>query len=107
DDHGFDHSGSGGEKDGIRRHTLAASGWVQATEDLRLGVILRRAHEDYDFDDADWLAATAGDYVVDNPGLTSERRELQGSVWAELSSLDGRLTHRLDYQDTVFKQLFY
>lgn len=107
DDHGFDQSGSGGEKDGIRRHTLAASGWVQATADLRLGITLRRAQEDYDFDDADWMATTAGDYVVDNPDLTSERREFQGGIWAELSTLDGRLTHRLDYQDTVFRQWNY
>ncbi len=107
DDHGFDQSGSGGEKDGIRRHTLAASGWVQATEDLRLGLTLRRAREDYDFDDADWLAAEPEDYIVDTPGLTSERRELQGGVWAELSTLGGRLTHRLDYQDTVFRQWNY
>ena len=107
DDHGFDDSGSGGEKDGIRRHTLAASGWVQATEDLRLGLTLRRAHEDYDFDDADGTASTPEDYIVDTPDLTSKRREFQGGVWAEFSSLDGRLTHRLDYHDTIFKQWNY
>lgn len=107
DDHGFDQSGSGGEKDGIRRRTLAASGWVQATDDLRLGASLRRAQEKYDFDADNWLATTADDYIIDTPGLTSERREFQGGVWAELSSLDGRLVQRLDYQDTVFRQWNY
>ena len=107
DDHGFDQSGTGGEKDGIRRHTLAASGWVQASEDLRLGLTLRRAQEDYDFDDADWNAQLPEDYIVDTLGLTSERREFQGGLWAEFSSLDGRLTHRLDYHDTIFRQWNY
>ncbi|CAM3240117.1 vitamin B12 transporter [Paracoccus aminovorans] len=104
DDHGYDQSGDGGEKDGIIRKTIGASGWLQATDDLRLGTTLRRSWEKYDYDALNYLATTADDYVVDDPALYSKRDEFQGALWAEFSSLDGRLTHRLEYQDTVFKQ---
>ena len=43
-------------------------------------------------------------YVKDDPALFGKRDERQGALWAEFASLDGRLTHRLDYQDSVLKQ---
>ena len=118
DDHGFDLSGDGGEKDGIHRKTLGLSGWVQATEALRLGATLRRSWERYDSDalatydvltggyvDAGGNPVTGPEgYVNDDPALFGKRDERQGALWAEFASLDGRLTHRLDYQDSVFKQ---
>ncbi|MGA0613494.1 TonB-dependent receptor plug domain-containing protein [Paracoccus sp. KR1-242] len=104
DDHGFDQSGDGGEKDGLTRKTIGLSGWFQATDDLRLGATLRRATETYDYDAENYSATTADEYVVDDPGLFGDRDEFQGATWAELSMLDGRLTQRLEYQDSIFKQ---
>lgn len=120
DDHGYDQSGDGGEKDGITRRTIGASGWLQASDDLRLGTNLRFSREKYDYDAlAQYDAATGGyvdddgnpvigpeGYVNDNDSLTSRRDEFQGGLWAELSTLDGRLTHRLEYQDSIYQQIY-
>ena len=120
DDHGFDQSGDGGEKDGIDRATLGLTGDWQASDDLVLGFTLRRAREEYDHDSvADWDddigAIVDGDgnvvtgpegYVYDDPFPQSERIEFAGSLWGEYAMLDGRLLHRLEYQDTVFKQSY-
>lgn len=103
DDHGWDQSGDGGEKDGINRKTIGLSGWYQATDDLRLGGSLRRAKEKYDYDRADYMATDADGYIVDDSGLYFDRNEFQGAAWGEYSMLDGRLTQRLEYQDSVFK----
>ncbi|WP_134678365.1 TonB-dependent receptor plug domain-containing protein [Paracoccus ravus] len=103
DDHGYDQSGDGGEKDGITRKSIGLSGWYQATDALRLGASLRRAAEGYDYDYSDWMATDAESYVVDDDSLHGERDEFQGALWAEFAMLDGRLTHRLAYQDTVTK----
>ncbi|WP_449044262.1 TonB-dependent receptor plug domain-containing protein [Paracoccus versutus] len=104
DDHGYDQSGNGGEKDGTNRKTIGLSGDWQIGEDLRLGTTLRRAKEKYDYDSTSWSATSAQEYVVDDPHKYSERDEFQGGIWAEYSMLGGRLTHRLDYQDTIYKQ---
>ncbi|MTH76497.1 TonB-dependent receptor plug domain-containing protein [Paracoccus aestuariivivens] len=104
DDHGFDQSGDGGEKDGINRKTIGLSGWYQATDDLRVGGSLRRAKEHYDYDREDYLSATdAESYVIDDDSLYFDRNEFQGAVWGEYSALDGRLTQRLEYQNSVSK----
>lgn len=44
--------------------------------------------------------------MVDTPDLYSDRDETTAAVWGEYAMLDGRLLHRLDYQDTIFKQSF-
>jgi len=106
DDHGYDQSGDGGEKDGTNRKTIGLSGDWQASENLRLGTTLRRATEKYGYDATSWAATGPAGYVVDDPDAHSERDEFQGSLWAEYSMLDGRLTHRLDYQDTIYKQSY-
>lgn len=103
DDQGYDHSGDGGEKDGLKRRSIALSGDWAATEDLTFGFTLRRASEDYDYDAASWSATDADGYIVDDRTLFGAREEFAGSVWGEYSALAGRLTHRLEYQDTVNK----
>lgn len=106
DDHGFDQSGDGGEKDGIDRATLGLTGDWQASEDLALGFTLRHAREEYDHDSTNFTPSGHRDYVIDDPDQHSERREFVGSLWGEYAMLDGRLLHRLEYQDTVFKQSY-
>lgn len=106
DDRGYDQSDDSGEKDGMLRRSVGLSGWVQATDTLRLGANLHRSGEHDDSDATSWKAASAACYLVDDPSPHSRRHETQGSVWAELSMLDGRLTHRLDYQDTISKQSY-
>lgn len=100
DDRGYDYSGSGGEKDGIERKTLALSGDWLATEDLKLGFSLRGARESYDFDPTNWMAASEEDYVVDGRDQKTDRREFTGEVYGEYAMLDGRLTHRLAFQQS-------
>ena len=104
DDHGYDQSGDGGEKDGINRKTVGLSGDWRASDDLTLGGTLRWSDERYDYDATAGDATDADSYVVDDPDLFSDRREFSGAVWAEYSMLDGRLTHRLEYQQTIYKQ---
>ena len=106
DDHGYDQSGDGGEKDGINRKTIGLSADWQASDELTFGTTLRRSKERYDYDATNFAATGVGDYILDDPGLYSDRNEFQGSLWAEYSMLDGRLTHRLDYQDTTYKQSY-
>lgn len=99
-DEGFDISGSGGEKDGIDRTSLIVNGDYFVTPDLKLGFTLRRAEEDFRFDSTSFTATRAEDYVVDDVTQFTERRELGASLYAELSTLDGRLTHRLSLETT-------
>lgn len=105
-DKGYDQSGDGGEKDGLRRRTLNLSGDWQATDDLTLGFNLRRSKERYDYDSENWAATDADSYVVDDPAPYSKRDEATGALWAEYAMLDGRMSHRIEWQDTVFKQSF-
>lgn len=118
DDHGYDQSGDGGEKDGINRKTLGLSGDWKATDDLRIGMTLRWSDEHYDYDaTAQYDFASGGvvdgngnpvtrpeGYVYDDPGLYNDRKEFQGGLWAEYAMLDGRLVHRLDLQQTDYRQ---
>lgn len=106
DDHGYDQSGDGGEKDGINRKTIGLSADWQASDDLTFGTTLRRSRERYDYDATNFAATGPGDYVLDDPDLYSDRNEFQGGLWAEYAMLEGRLTHRLDYQDTTYKQSY-
>ncbi|MFW5654401.1 MAG: TonB-dependent receptor plug domain-containing protein [Roseicyclus sp.] len=105
-DLGWDFSGEGGERDGTRRGTFILSGDYLVTDDLKLGFTLRSVREGFDFDDTDFFAQTAEDYVVDDPTEFSDRDEFTGAVFAELSSFDGRVTHRLSYEVTENEQSF-
>lgn len=105
-DKGWDFSGSGGEKDGTDRRTLVLNGDYLVTPDLKLGFTFRKSEEEYDFDSTNSLATTADGYVVDDATQFSERDELTASVFAELSTLDGRLTHRLSLEKTENEQSF-
>ncbi|MBB1490723.1 MULTISPECIES: TonB-dependent siderophore receptor [unclassified Paracoccus (in: a-proteobacteria)] len=99
DDRGHDVSGGDGDRDGLRRGTLSLSGEWQATGTLSLGFSARRADERYDYDDTDFLASRVEDYVVDSDA-DAERDERLGTVWGSLDTLDGRLNHRLSWEDT-------
>ncbi|WP_411839115.1 TonB-dependent receptor plug domain-containing protein [Paracoccus sp. ME4] len=103
DDLGYDLSGSGGDKDGLRRKTLSVTGDLAATEDLRLGLTLRRSAERIRQDDADSGAARPEDYIVDSD-MIRDRDELQAGLWAEYGAADARLTHRLDWQQSVLRE---
>lgn len=116
DDHGFDVSGDpGGDKDGISRRTLSLSGDVLLTDDVKLGFTQRRSDEDYGHDSTggywdaalgQWISpADEAGYLVDS-AETSERRETVGSVFAEYAMLDGRLTHRLSWQQSKLDQRY-
>ncbi|MEY4983725.1 MAG: hypothetical protein RIR62_1991, partial [Pseudomonadota bacterium] len=100
DDRGYDQSGDGGEKDGIRRSTAILSGDYLVTDDLQLGFTLRRSREGYDFDANSFSATDAAGYVVDDPDEVSDRNDLTAGIFAEYAMLDGRLTHRLGLERT-------
>ncbi len=104
DDRGYDQSGSGGEKDGIRRTTAGLSGDWKATAELSFGFVLRRSTETYDSDSADSNATRYQDYVVDDPSQFSDRDETTGALWAEYAAAGGRVLHRLEYQESIYKQ---
>jgi len=106
-DTGWDFSGDGGEKDATDRRTLILSGDYLVTPDLKLGFTLREATESYEFDTLDGGAATPAGYVVDDPAPFSDRDEMTAAVYAELSMLDGRLTHRLSVETTQNEQSFF
>jgi len=92
EDRGYDHSVAGnGDKDGIRRATMGFSGEWSASDDLKLGFSSRRTEERYWYD---------GYLDADAWGDRDERINL---LWSEFTALDGRLTHRLAWQDTVNK----
>ncbi|HRK41823.1 MAG TPA: TonB-dependent receptor [Gemmobacter sp.] len=106
DDNGFNVSGDpGGDKDGITRRSLTLSGDYLLTDDLKLGFALRRSQEDYGLDSSSWSATTEEEYLVDSP-YTSDRRETVGSVFAEYAMMDGRLTHRLSWQESKLDQRY-
>ncbi|MFV0291914.1 MAG: TonB-dependent receptor plug domain-containing protein [Paracoccus sp. (in: a-proteobacteria)] len=103
DDDGYDLSDtSGGDDDGIRRHTLNLSGDYRLTEMLRAGFRLRDADEEYGYDTTSWSALTAGDYVIDSND-TATRDETAGQIWLEAETLSGRLIHHLSYDQTRFE----
>ncbi|MDD2868529.1 TonB-dependent receptor [Neomegalonema sp.] len=102
DDRGHDYSGDGGEKDGIERATIGLAGDWRATEDLKLGFTLRGARERSDYDATSWAAVDAAGYVVDDPNLRADRRELTGELYGEYAMLDGRLNHRLAWTHSEF-----
>lgn len=104
DDHGYNQAFTGHEKDGIDRTTLGLTGDWQATDDVKLGFSLRRSKEKYDYDSTNFAATNYKNYLIDDPNEHSERNEFTGSLWAEYSMLEGRMLHRLEYQDSIYKQ---
>lgn len=106
DDHGYDESGDGGEKDGLRRSTAILSGDYLVTEDLKLGFTLRRSDEKYFYDSTPPGATDADSYVVDDPAPFSTRDELTAGVFAEYMMMGGRLSHRLSFEETRNKQAY-
>jgi len=101
DDHGFDISGSGGEKDGLRRNSAQISADYALTDTLTMGGMLRRASEDYDYDAENWPATSAEDYLIDSDDR-SARMERAGQIWLDHQMLDGRLLHRLSFDRTQY-----
>lgn len=106
DDQGYDHSGDGGEKDGLKRRTAILKGDYMLGDDLKLGFTLRRSQEDYDLDSTNWAAVDPASYVVDDSTQFSSRDEMTAQIFAEYAMLDGRLTHRLALEDTENEQSF-
>lgn len=112
DDKGWDLSGEGGEKDGLRHRGLRLSGDWAATEDVTLGFSLRRSAEDYDFDSTSFSPASEAAYIYDDrfPHGSLDRR--QGQLWVEWRAMDGRMVHRLSYdaarddRETAFSASF-
>ncbi|WBU52669.1 TonB-dependent siderophore receptor [Paracoccus sp. SCSIO 75233] len=102
DDNGYDHSGSGGEDDGIRRRELKLSFDRQLTDTLSAGFMIRDAREEYDYDGTSWTAATEDEYVIDS-GDYGKRDETAGQIWTKLETMNGRLLHSLSYDQTRFQ----
>lgn len=101
DDNGYDHSVAGnGDKDGLRSATMGFSGDWSASDNLKLGFSSRHSEERSWYDAANYAATSAEDYLLDVP-YWADRDERINLLWGELSTLDGRLTHRLSWQDTV------
>lgn len=100
DDLGYDNSGSGGERDGIRRRTAILSGDYALSDDLSVDVTLRRSREQYDYDATDWMATDWRGYVVDDPTLFSDRDERTAGLGLTYEQAGGRLVHRLSLATT-------
>ena len=101
EDDGYDHSvADTGDKDGTRRATMGFSGEWSASDDLKLGFSSRHSEERYWYDEWNPAATSAKDYLRDADSW-ADRDERINLLWGEFTSLDGRLTHRLSWQDTV------
>lgn len=105
-DHAFDESGDGGEKDRLQRRGFVLSGDWQATEDLSFGATLRKADEFYRHDTINYAATSAADYIIDDTRPYSNRNETTGALWGELALREDQVIHRLQYENSVFKQGF-
>lgn len=105
-DFGWDYSDSDGEKDATDRRTFTLSGDYMVTSNLQLGFTLRDSQESFDFDSTSGTATTPEGYVVDDASQFSDRNELTASLFAELTTMDGRLTHRLTVEKTESDQAF-
>lgn len=100
-DDGYDYSGDGGDDDGVHTRSAALAGDWQATETLRFGTTLRWSDEDYEYDGFG-PGSNEDNYIIDSDA-EGTRREFQGAGWGTLSTLEGRLIHRLEYQQSTFK----
>lgn len=102
-DPSFDQSGDGGERDKLDRLTAVLSGDYLVTDALKLGFVLRRSKEYFDFDATNFAATDADSYIVDDTTLMGHSKEVIGSVFAEYAMLEGGLVHRLAYERTENK----
>ena len=57
-----------------------------------------------DYDSQNFSATGAGTYLTDDPDRHSRHDEFTGALWGEYVMADGRLVHRLEYQESVFKR---
>ena len=101
-DHGYDISGSGGDDDGLRRSSVQFAADYALTDWLSAGVNLRRADETYEYDGVSWAATGPDDYLQDSDNR-ADRVERGGQLWLEAETMDGRLNHRLSYDQTRYE----
>ncbi|WBU59835.1 TonB-dependent receptor plug domain-containing protein [Paracoccus albus] len=102
-DHGYDISGSrGGDDDGLRRSDMQLSADYALSDDIRAGVNLRRADQEYEHDAVSWPQTGPDGYLTDSNDR-KERAERGGRIWLEADTLDGRLRHRLAYEQTRYE----
>ncbi|MEQ9695543.1 TonB-dependent receptor [Shimia sp. SDUM112013] len=102
DDKGYDISGDGGEKDGIKRATINLSGDYLVAEGLKLGFTYSHSDEEYEYDATNFAATDAATYIVDDPTLFSDRTERLGQVFAEYEAMGGRMMHRFSLEGSEF-----
>lgn len=100
-DHGYDISGSGGDDDGLRRSEIQLSADYSLTETLTAGINLRHADEEYEYDATNWPVTGPDDYLLDSDDR-ADRRERAGQIWFEAETLQGRLNHRLSYDQARY-----
>jgi vitamin B12 transporter len=94
---GEDGSRTGGDTEVNNRDSLSFKLEHKLTDQVSAGLNLTQIRQEYGYDRAvSGAGKTPAQYVVDAP-LTSKRDELYGSVWVDLDSFDGRLTHRLSF----------
>ncbi|MEM7208693.1 MAG: TonB-dependent receptor [Pseudomonadota bacterium] len=98
-DDGWDFSDDGGEEDKTDRQTMIIKADYQILPALELGFSFRDATEDFDFDSNSFTATNADEYVVDSDAFAT-RDEQTFNLYAEVSPLNGRLTHRLSIEQT-------
>ena len=102
-DHGYDISdSSGGDDDGLRRSDVQLSADYALSDSIRAGLKLRRADQEYEYDAVSWTPTGPGDYLTDSNDR-AERAERGGQLWLEADTLDGRLSHRLSYDQTRYE----
>lgn len=90
---GYDVSDSaGGKDDGSDNTTLNARVAVDVTAALTLGATLRQVSRTTEFDQFNYAAASKDDLVTE-ADLEGTQDDLFWSVFAQLDTLDGRLTH--------------
>ncbi len=102
-DPSYDQSGDGGERDKLDRLTAVLSGDYLVTDAVKLGFVLRRSKEYFDFDATNFGATDADSYIVDDATLMGHSKEVIGTVFAEYTMLEGRLVHRLALERTENK----
>ncbi|MBZ8118609.1 TonB-dependent receptor [Roseovarius sp. LXJ103] len=94
---GFDISGTpGGERDGDWNETYNLKGRYFVTDTLTLGGTLRYVRRNSDTDSDLFAAPSRATLVTDTPA-SIQVQETFGSVYAELETMGGRLTNRLEY----------
>ena len=90
----------GGTRDlGSDNAAFAFVGNLQATENLRFGLVTRYSKNSGDFNDSENDTASPGfGQIVDTPGRGFENRGVYGLIKAELDLMDGRWSHRASAQ---------